>query len=67
MQFRAIQDARKKLNLSLKDTAVLMYDGGEKEKEVLGRHEDRIRKTTLIRELRREKSIDGESAAGKDG
>ena len=57
---RVIQDERKKLNLTPKDTVVVVYQGGEKEREVLGRYEERIRKTALVREFKQENGVVGE-------
>ncbi len=51
---RVIQDARKKLNLTPKDTVVVRYEGGEREKQVVDRYEERLRKVALVREFRQE-------------
>ncbi len=57
---RMIQDVRKRLNLKPKDTVIVTYEGGDREKEVLGRFEERIRKTALVREFRPANVTDGE-------
>lgn len=57
---RVIQDARKKLNLLPKDTVIVLYQGGEKEKEVVSRYEERIRKAALVREFKQDSITAGE-------
>ncbi len=63
---RVIQDARKKLNLTPKDTVTVTYGGGEKEDGVIRRYAERIKKSALVRECKRGAVVSGEIVKAND-